>query len=68
VQLDSDSVFESKCTKKLGKGKRTARESTVRVEYENGIIRVHARPTNRALATLGENPNTGGATQERQRA
>jgi hypothetical protein len=66
-QLDSDSVFESKMTQTVGKGTKIFRALTVRVEYEGEIYRVHAKPTKRAVAAMGENLGTGGATQERQR-
>jgi hypothetical protein len=67
LQLDSDSVFESKLTQTVGKGTKIFVERTVRVAYEGGIIRVNAKPTKRAVAAMGENLDTRGATQERQR-
>ena len=65
AQLETDSVFETKFTRKVGQGKRLARENSVRVDFEGRTRRVHTRPTIRAIAGVEEGASSQQGQQQR---
>jgi hypothetical protein len=54
AQLETDSVFETKFTRRIEQGQRIARENSVRVDFEGKTHRVHTRPTIRSIARVEE--------------